>query len=210
MQKHLSDRYYLFIAVLTTALSVSCDRSQSFANKNELLSYLNKESNGYSQEVLSNSVSIKLTYQPTSLMVQSELDEQTPPSKKLVDSLQKKYEGSYYFHLEFSKNGKEAIRQMGGFADYSVLLQTLAFQMGEHILLTTPQKDTVGLGDYYFDQTYGIGSSNRLLISFDRSAIKKSDKLKIHIGECGFGTGDVKFEFERDRLDNAPWLIQLN
>ncbi|TWI85735.1 hypothetical protein IQ13_0900 [Lacibacter cauensis] len=210
MQKQLFNKSYLSILLMVITIMLSCNHPKSFTNKNELLSYLNKGSNGYSQEILSNNVSIKLTYQPTSLMVQNELDEQVQFSKKVIDSLQKKYEGSYYFHLEFSKNGKEAIRQMDGFTDYSVLLQTLAFQMGDHIVLTTHQKDTVALGDYYFDQTYGMSSSNRLLISFDRSVIKKSDKLKIHIGECGFGTGDVKFEFERDRLDNAPWLKQLN
>jgi len=45
--------------------------------------------------------------------------------------------------------GKEVIRQMGGFDKYSDMVQVFSFKMGEFVNLTTPQKDTVALTDYF-------------------------------------------------------------
>jgi hypothetical protein len=208
MLKHLLHLNLLTITIMLFGIA-GCSGSKEFSDKNKIIKYLNDEGNGYRKEITSNGVTVSIVYQPQSLFIEQELSDIKNPAASLVDSIKNKYTNSYYFHVTFSREGKEAIRNAGGFGNYSVLLQKLAFQMHDHIQLTTSLKDTVELGDYFFDQTYGMSNGNTLLVRFDKSKIKKAETLDIHIEECGFGTGNISFRFEKNKLDNAPVLKYL-
>jgi hypothetical protein len=78
--------------------------------------------------------------------------------------------------------------------------------MNQFVNLTTPQKDTVELSDYLFEQNYGIDDGNTILLSFEKNKIAKTKDIEINIGECGLGTGNLKFRFEKNALDKVPKL----
>jgi hypothetical protein len=122
------------------------------------------------------------------------------------DSIQKKYAANYYFLLKYSKDGKEAVRQLGSFSRYSDLVQVLSFQMHRFINLTTPQKDTIELADYLFYQTYGMSDGNTVLLCFERKKLANKEQLYINVGECGLGTGNLTFSFNQKDIIKVPLL----
>ncbi|HRO46351.1 hypothetical protein [Agriterribacter sp.] len=186
----------------------SCSSNKDEAlSKAELIRYINDKKSGLVQAHKVNGINVTLTYQPSSFFVAQEM--QTMP---VTDSLQKltlekKYDNYYYFRLKFSKNGREAIRQLGGFNDYSKMVQVLSFQMNRYVsLITSPQRDTVELSDYLFDQTYGMSDGSNLLLCFDKNKMKESDFFDINIDECGFGTGALKFRIRKSDIAKVPRL----
>lgn len=186
----------------------SCSINKDEAlSKAELIRYINDKKSGLVHQQEVNDITVTLTYQPSSFFVAQEM--QTIP---VADSLQKlalekKYNNYYYFRLKFSKNGREAVRQLGGFNNYSKMVQVLSFQMNRYVnLITSPQRDTVELSDYLFDQTYGMSDGSNLLLCFDKGKVKESDFFDINIDECGFGTGLLKFRIRKSDIAKVPRL----
>jgi hypothetical protein len=204
MKKTLLTKTFIF--VLSFPILISCSSRKSIVSKEELISYINKKENGLKQEQEVNGIKVSLTYQPGSLLVARELEDGQGKDADLVKGLESKYDSNYYFFLKFSRDNKEAIRQLGSFGRYSDMVQVLAFQMHNFINLTTPQRDTLALGDYLFDQTYGMSDGNTLLLSFSKEKVLKSSALEINIGECGFGTGSMKFILDKKDIENMPKL----
>jgi len=189
-------------------LLIGCS-SKTVADKTsrqELIRYVNDKKNGLAKEVNSNGTRVKVSYQPSCLLVASELNQGQENDIDTIKKLENKYRDRYYFLLKFSRNGSEAIRQLGSFSSYSDMVQVLAFQMRSFVNLTTPQKDTLDLEDYFFDQTYGMSDANTILLSFGKEKIKNQKEIEINIGECGFGTGAIKFSFDMDDIRKTPVL----
>jgi hypothetical protein len=197
-------RHKLLLFVLF--LFVACSSRKAILSKDELVKYINEKNSGLKQEQVVNGIKISVSYEPASLLIAKELEAGRAMDSVLFHSLEKKYDNSYYFFLKFSKDGKEAIRQLGNFKRYSDMLQVLAFDMHQFVNLTTPQRDTLELSDYYFDQTYGMSDGNSLLLSFDKSKIQRVSQVQVNIGECGFGTGMLKFSFDKEEIDRVPKL----
>jgi hypothetical protein len=198
---------YSFFVLLMMSLLFSCSRRKAVMSKEELKAFVRNGESGLVQEREVGELKARLQYQPSSLMVAQELGEGSEAKdKKLLDSLQKKYKGSYYFLLSFSVKGKEAIRQLGSFEKYSDMVSVLSFEMPRFVNLTTERRDTVELKDYYFDQTYGMSSSSTVLLAFDKQKIKESSSLQVNLAECGFGVGALKFSFNKQDLDQIPAL----
>jgi hypothetical protein len=198
--------YLIIFAVILAA----CGSHPKMMNRTELVGYLRDKENGLVQEQQINATKVSLSYHPTSLMVSREIGDERNPSKAVIDSIEKKYSKNYYFLAKFSINGKEAIRQLGDFARYSDMVQVLSFQMHRFVNVTTPQRDTLPLADYFFDQTYGMSDGNTLLLCFDKEKLKNRKELEINIAECGMGTGNLKFLFNREDLDAVPKMNYTN
>jgi len=200
---------WMWLAILV--FFISCEENlPDKLSKTELVKYISDKKHGLAQEQEVNGIKVRLSYQPSSMLVVQELQEEQKRDTVLIKELENKYRDRYYFLLKFSRNGKEAIRQLGGFSRYSDMVQVLSFQMNRFINLTTAQKDTVELGDYLFDQTYGMSDGNTLLMSFKKKKIEHSSAVEINIGECGFGTGALKFTIERKDIDKVPGLDYSN
>jgi hypothetical protein len=172
----------------------------------ELIRFLGDKDHGLSQEQEVNGIKVKVTYQPSSLLVAQELGNEQLPAAAVIDSLEKKYKKNYYFLLKFAKDGHEAIRQLGDFSRYSDMVQVLSFQMSRFVNITTPAKDTVSLSDFLFDQTYGMSDGNTVLLCFDREKLHNKKDIEVNIAECGFGTGSLKFHFNEKDLERVPAL----
>lgn len=194
-----------FMTVLTL---LCCSHPPATLSREELFRYIGNKQNGLVKEQQANGLTVRLSYQPSSLLVLQEMEayDNKRGDSVFTRTLEEKYNKSYYFRLKFSKHNREAIRQLGGFDRYSEMLQVLSFRMGSFIYVTTPQKDTLPLSDYYFDQSYGMSDGNTLLLTFDRSRLKDTEQFDIHLQECGFGTGDLRFSFLRKNLLKAPLL----
>jgi hypothetical protein len=175
-------------------------------SEHELLQFINKKKNGMTQTRDVNGIVVKLTYQPGSMLVAQELAGEQWKDSVLLRKIEEKYDENYYFILKFSKNGKEAIRQLGDFSRYSDMVQVFSFGMNRFVNLTTAEKDTIALSDFYFDQNYGMGDGNNILLSFEKEKIKNSREIEINIAECGLRTGSLKFKFRKELFDKVPKL----
>jgi len=121
-----------------------------------------------------------------------------------VDSLRKQYRDAAFFMLSIARNQREVLQPAEGFADYSTLLQTLAFRMGEHVQLVTSQGDTLRPVNYYLDRTYASASATQLLFAFPKPPFTGSWRFQLR--ECGLGTGNLSFSFGAPQLAAAPTL----
>jgi hypothetical protein len=195
----------LLSVFLLCLLIIGCTRHKKIVSKAALLQYVNHAQNGLVKVQHINDVDVQVSFQPSSLLVAQEL-ETTKRDTATIHSLEKKYDSCYYFLLKYSKNNKELIRQLGSYARYSDMLQVLAFQMGDYINLSTPTKDKVALGDYAFEQNYGIGDGNMLLLAFSKSKLNGANELDINIGECGFNLGELTFSFQKSDIEEIPQL----
>ena len=201
-------RLLLTIVVLLCASLISCvDDTPREMSKDDLVGYIQKEKNGLVKKQEVNGITVSVSYFPWQMLVAQELDGQNKSDSAIIKKLEKNYSGQYYFKAKFSKDGQEAIRRLGSFDRYSEMVQVLAFRMNDYINLTTPKRDTIEMADYFFDQTYGMSDGNTLLLSFSKDKITGNKTIDINIGECGFGTGALKFTFERDAIEATPKLV---
>ena len=146
---------------------------------------------------------VRVTYQPPDLLVARSLPE-TSYRQATVDSLRKQYRDGAFFMFSIARNQREVLQPTEGFADYSALLQTLAFRMGEHVRLLTSRGDTLRPVNYYLDRTYASASATQLLFAFAKPPT--TGDWRFQLRECGLGTGNLSFSFDAARLAAAPTL----
>jgi len=198
-------RYLLSAAGILLVIG-GCHSRQRLVSKREFLKYINDPGHGLVQKTKIKDVDVQLSYEPSSLLIAQELSAAPHGDTSTLRSLEKKYSTNYYFLLKFSKNNKELIRQLGSFSQYSDMVQVLSFQMQQFVNLTTAAHDTVEMSDYAFEQTYGMGNANTVLLAFPKEKIGKADKLDVNLAECGFGIGSLKFDFDKKDMDQIPRL----
>ncbi len=201
-------RYQIMFSLLIGGITMlcACSGSPKAMSRVELIKFLGDKDHGLSQEQEVNGIQVKVSYQPSSLLAAQELNNERLPAASVIDSVEKKYKKNYYFLLKFTKDGREAIRQLGDFSRYSDMVQVLSFQMARFVNVTTPAKDTVSLTDFLFDQTYGMSDGNTVLLCFDKEKLQNKKEIEVNIAECGFGTGSLKFHFDQKDIERVPSL----
>jgi len=182
---------------------ISC--SPSALTEAELKQYVLEPDNNLIQEETINDVNVRITYRPTDLLVAQELTNVTDTTH--ISLLRAKYNKYYYFVLSLSKNQREAI-QAGTMpqAQFSELLQTISFRMAAYVNMTTNTRDTIPLADYVYNRTFGMGSSNDLLLVFNKEQAKPADWLQINLAEFGLGVGRQALRFKCRQLDEVPQI----
>ncbi|AFD09182.1 hypothetical protein [Solitalea canadensis] len=192
-----------YLIGLSILLFFSCTRHPF--DEQQLQAYVSDADNGLIKEQQVKGLDVKVMFRPAGLLIAQELNGQ-PASEALIDSLKRKYSNHYYFILNLSKNDKEVLHSQGNFSDYSALLQTLSFSMGQYISLTTSSRDTLEMVDYTFDRTYGMSGGNALMFAFSKEKLKESKEVSFNLDEFGIGTGLLHFEFKRKDLNAVPEL----
>ncbi len=173
----------------------------------ELETYVKDQENGLTQEIESNGYTIRVTFRPTDLWVKQEVGEGRFPDAQELAKLRHKYNAYYYFIVSLSRNNKEALHQLeGGMEQYSDLVQTLSFRMPQYTTLTTSASDTIPVGDFMLNRTYGLSRSTDLLFVFSREKAGDDAWVQFNLNEFGLGTGSQRFRFDREKLDEAPEL----
>jgi hypothetical protein len=169
----------------------------------ELSAYIAEEDHGLKKSVSMRETNISVSYRPTDLWVQQELGND-PADAKRIETLRKKYDRYVYFILSLSRNDKEALHQTGG-EQYSELVRTLSFRMNDYVTLTTAQ-DTIPVGDFMLNRTYGMSNSTDVLFVFNREKAKERDWVQFNLNEFGLGAGNQRFRFEIKDLEDAPGI----
>lgn len=192
--------YFIFIGLTVAGCS-----PPEYLTSEELTNYIADPDNGLVQHGELNGYSIDVTYKPTDLLVQQEIDDQTDASK--IKVVRNKYSKYYYFILSLSKNNKEALHQVeGGVDQYSELVQTLSFRMGGYVNLTTSAQDTISTTDFVMNRTYGLSSATNLLFVFNKEKTIDKDWVQFNLNEFGLGIGNQRFRFKTQDLNNAPGI----
>jgi hypothetical protein len=195
-----------FFAFLPAGLvCLACSVSE-FDSPESLNAYVLSSDSKLTQVQEINGYTIRVAQRPTDLLVHQEI-EGTSYDSSQITALRKKYAGYYYFVVSFSKNSKEALQQVdGGLSQYSELVQTMAFRMGDYVSLTTSSRDTIPLGDFMLNRTYGLSQATDVLFVFNREKAKGKEWLQLNLKEFGLGVGVLRFRFSRSDLDKNPYL----
>jgi hypothetical protein len=190
----------LLLAVITVSLT-SCGKK--VLSPEELTAFVSNEENGYVQKYESNGTVVAVTYRPTDLLVHQEVGDR-PTTAKTIDSLRNKYGKQYYFILSLSHDNKEALHQVGD--QYSEMVNTLSFRMGEYVTMTTAASDTIPVGDFMLNRTFGMSTSTDVLFVFDREKSKGQEWVQFNLNEFGLGVGNQRFRFKTKDLEDAPGI----
>lgn len=199
-------KWGMVVLCISCLIFYSCKHHPKVLSKEGLNLYIQDEGNGLKKSVTKNDILLSVSYRPRDLLVLQEWEHAANKDSNLLHTLKQKYAGQDYFIFELSKNNQEVIRQLGGFAQYSDLLHVLSFEMSGLVNITTNKNDTIALGDYAFEQNYGLGTANRLLFVFPAEKLKQADKYELNVREFGLNTGNLLFQFKRKDIEETPSL----
>lgn len=173
---------------------------------NELINYIQDEDNGLHKQAGMNGIVTEVTYKPTDIWLHLELGD-NHTTQMQIDSLRKHYKSYHYFSVSLSKDNKEALHSSASsMSQYSELVQTLSFRMNEYVTLTTSAQDTIPVGDFILDRTYGLSSATSLLFVFSKDKTTSAEWIQFNLNEFGLGTGNQRFRFKNKDLLKAPSL----
>jgi hypothetical protein len=180
--------------------------SKELLTEDQLKKYVMDEEHGVRKVIQSGDFKLDVLLRPTDLLVLQELKSTDADSTALL-RLRKKYEGQYYFILNISKNGREVVTpgQLPG-EDFSEVLQTVSFRLGNYVTMTTEKQDTIPLVDFVFNRTFGMGAGSEVLLVFDKKKIQHPDWLQINLTEMGLGLGLQTLRFRHNDLEAVPSL----
>jgi hypothetical protein len=187
-----------FAGLFLTALLLAACR-QAIHNKVALSQYLADTRNGLTQVREINRVKAAVTYLPWQAVL-SRL-RRTRADTAVVRTLKSKY----YFVLGLSANGKELLRQLP-FNQYSEMVQVMAFRLRGYVSVVTDRGKVVQAQDCSFQQTYGMGRENEVLLIFDRSELKGANSLDLKINEFGLNIGDLDYRISTKDINQIPTI----
>jgi hypothetical protein len=196
-------RYSIYILFFASGLfALSC--SKDYLTEKELKKYILEEKNGLRKSVQHGDYTVDAIYRPNDLLILQEIGNSQPDSSALT-KLSSKYSDHYYFILNLSKNGKEAVNPASmPYEEFSDVLQNVSFRMNELVNITTARQDTIALADFIYNRTFGMGSSSEILLVFDKKKATDTDWVQINLAELGLGIGSQNFRFEKEKLDEVP------
>lgn len=199
-----------FLLMMSFILLLSC-HSSVFDTEEELMSYLQDETNGYIQGKTVNGTDFSLLYRPTDVLVMQDLGGEKA-TKESIESLRDKYNKYMYFNLSMSKNNQELLSTAPkNRNEFGAMVNQLAFGMQKKVHLYTQSKDTLELADFIYPRMYGMSKATTIMFVYPRDNEKlKEDFLNFTIEDLGIYTGEVKFKIETDKLKNEPQLAFKN
>lgn len=197
-------RTFLAFALLAAVSLLESGCQPAKLKPEELSHYVTDPDHGLLQSQKIGGTEISVTYQPGELLVAREAQvlESEP---MLIDSLRQQYSKAAYFLLSISRDGQDVLQPTQDFAHYSELLQTLAFHMDEQVRLITSQGDTLRPTNYYLDRTAAGANASHLLLAFPKPT--STGTWRLHLRECGLGTGDLWFTFDAQQVQAVPTLL---
>lgn len=188
--------YVVFILFM-----VGCGNSAHLPPE-KLSAFVVDEEHGLKKSASLGNVNIEVTYRPVDLLVYQEIGKQVVDAKE-IENLRKKYNQYIYFILSLSNDSKEALHQTGG-SQYSELVQTLSFRMNDYVTLTTAASDTIPVGDFMLNRTYGMSSSTDLLFVFSKEKAIGQDWIQFNLNEFGLEVGNQRFRFSMKDIGEVP------
>jgi hypothetical protein len=192
----------LFICIFLSGIALtSCN--QPIKSKASLTTYLNDSKHGLTQVHEINKIKAAVTFMPWQVIA-SRLQK----TRQKDSSWMKVLKSKYYFVLGLSANGKELLRQLP-FDQYSEMVQVLAFRMRPYVSIVRDDGKVIEAEDCLFQQTYGMGKENEVLLVFNRSELKNTDEMDLKIKEFGLNTGNLDYKISTKDIDDIP-NIEIN
>ncbi|MCP4458676.1 MAG: hypothetical protein GY816_11725 [Cytophagales bacterium] len=195
------------ISWFTLLALVACGTPAQLPEK-ELTEFVNDPSNGLTKTIQAGSMQMKVTLRPNDFLVYQEVGKDG--TKEDITEANERYNNYLYLMLSLSAGEKDALYGLS--ADQGVFsenLQVLSFRMGEHVTLTTSKQDTIPVGDYIFNRTFGLSKSNDLMFVFNQKKIPEEGWVSFNIGEFGMSSGRRNFRFAIDAINSVPKLEEL-
>lgn len=192
------------LTVLIALIFIRCTPDE--LSLTDLQSYIKDEENGLHKVAELNGTKVDVTYKPTDLWVQQEIEDEAAVTRAQIDTIAGKYKSYYYFIVALSRNGMEALHQTGDMGEYSELLQTMSFRMQEYVNLTTSKQDTIPVADFMLNRTYGMSNATEILFVFSKEKANGQEWVQINLNEFGLNLGNQRFRFATKDLENTPRL----
>jgi hypothetical protein len=194
----MKTQHYVGIVCLLV-LFTACSQQMS---KKEMLTWMSNPDNGLVHEKVLNGTSIKLQYKPYQLLAMQEISAMDSLTEKKEKEIIQRYSQQHYFTLSLSQGNKEVLRNLANQQQFSAMVQQLAFNMGQVVVLTTAERDTLSLLDYHYPRLYGMGNSTDILFVFEREE-ESTKHLTFYLNEFGLRTGNTRFKINTKALKKA-------
>jgi len=193
------------ILFLALGFLSSCDQN-TFDSEKKLITFLKDADNGFFKEKAINGIDISIMYRPIDLLVQQELG--SSANNKQIDSIRNIYSNYIYFGLNLTKDGQELLSTIPqNNNEFGAMVNQLSFGMDKVIHLYSSRKDTVEMTDYVYPRMYGYSKTTSMLLVYPRDKkITSAENFIISIEDIGLKTGDVKFKFDTNILNEEPRL----
>jgi hypothetical protein len=196
---------YLFISCACMLIFSCCQ--PEYLTESELIEYVTS-SESYSKTIESGQTSIKVTFRPTDLLAAQELRRSKSLTSQEVQNARAKYKNHYYFIVAMSRSGGEILPASSADpSQFSDMLQTVSFRMGEIVTMTTPAQDTIHVADYVYNRTFGMSTSTDLLFVFEKSKAQGHEWVQITFDEFGLGIGKQALRFRVSDLEDTPRIF---
>ena len=189
----------LFIYAFLAGITLICC-NQPIKSKTSLTRYLSDSTHGLTKGREINKIKAAVTFMPWQAIA-SKTGSKDPSSVKVLKS-------KYYFVLGLSANGKELLRQLP-FNQYSEMVQVLAFRLRPYVSIVRDDGKVVEAEDCLFQQTYGMGRENEVLLVFNRSELKDAKEMNLKIKEFGLNTGNLDYTINTKEIGQMP-AIEIN
>jgi len=196
--KTFNKTFFLFFLLLAAVGFFSCRKK--ITNRADLIEYINNPENGLKKTEQIGPVKVALTYKPWQLTVLNQLGNKGKSGNKDKPAITN-FTNKLFFVLSLSANNKEILRQVP-FSQYSEMVQVLAFRMKEFVELIPDEGKPIEPLDCLFQQTYGMGIANNVLIVFDKQKLLEADNLNIKIKEFGLNTGNLSFNLQTKDIND--------
>lgn len=176
-------RAIVFLGVFWTVLLTSCrQNAPEPRSKEELLNYVNTNSNGLIQQIQLDDFIVTAVYQPKGLA----------PKCDACDDYA-------YFIVKIKHAGA---RKNESFLDshaFPESIETFAFRMGNYVKLIADH-DTITPADYTFQRTFGLDSQGSFLFVFPRKSIESVKGFSLLVKSNDLIAEDVRLNFKTEDL----------
>jgi len=184
-------RTRLLLNMFLVAFALCCSCKKAIRTPAEMTAYVNEPKNGLKVSQQAGKIETSVTYKPWQMMALNR-GKDTAALHGLKNKL--------FFVLSLSANHKELLRQLK-FSDYSEMVQVLAFRMGDYVSAVPDRGKAVPPEECLFQQTYGMGSANQLLLVFDKAKFEHVKQAEIRIKEFGLNTGNLDYCFNLEDIN---------
>ncbi len=169
----------------------------------ELGTYIHDPDNHLSETREIADVTCQVTFKPSALVAAEQLS-----SNEFCDSLLKakkqKYMDYYYFLLNVSTNGRDAVYGSQNLQQFSERMQILSFHLPEFIYGVCG-KDTISLLDSAYPNMYGVSKTAQILLVFRKpKENKQKNRFDLIINDLGLGIGQQSFSFSQKDFSDIP------
>ena len=180
----------------------------SYSSARELRAFLEQEASPYSFNALTPAFELKLTYQPTDLIVSNHLGNETYTSEERIQ-LQEEVKKKIYFKLSFQKNNQDLLSSIPtNQEEFGHLSHLLSFEMGQWVSLSSLAGEEFTLIDFHYSRMYGMKNSSDLLFVFDRPAdLGKQKEIQFQLGDFLAQNSAVQLSLPTQAFLQEPALI---